>query len=129
MAGKEVADADQAIQILQQQATGIESQRVAAREASSLQRTSPTVSVDRLLNEGRYDLQLVAQLRDLAAQVDKIAGERERRLGKLREANAEVRRLERLKERQQAEWKKNQLAAEQAFLDETATARFLQQSR
>lgn len=129
MAGKEVADADQAIQILQQQATGIESQRVAAREASSLQRTSPTLSVDRLLNEGRYDLQLVAQVRDLAAQVDKIAGERERRLGKLREANAEVRRLERLKERQQAEWTKNQLAAEQAFLDETATARFLQQSR
>lgn len=129
MAGKEVADADQAIQILRQQATEIEAERAAARESSGLQRNAPVISIDRLLNEGRYDLQLVAQLRELTTKADQIAGERERRLLRLREANAEVRRLERLKERQQEAWKKNQLAAEQAVLDEIATARFLQQSR
>lgn len=128
-AGKEVADADQAIGILQQQAAAIEAQRAAARESSGVQRSSSTISVDRLLNEGRYDLQLVGQLRDLATKAEQIVGERERRMARLREANAEVRRLERLKERQHEEWKKNDLAAEQAMMDEIATARFLQQAR
>lgn len=129
MVGQEVADADQAIQILRQQTMAIEAERAAVRESSGVQRSSPTISVDRLLNEGRYDLQLVAQLQDLAIKADQIAGERERRMVRLREANAEVRRLERLKERQLEEWKKNQLAAEQAVMDEIATARFLRQSR
>lgn len=128
-AEKEVVDADQAMLILRQQATEVELQRTAARESSNLQRRSSTISVDRLLNEGRYDLQLAAQLRDLKTKVDQIGGERERRLARLRAANAEVRRLERLKERQQAEWKKNQLAAEQSALDEIATARFLRRVR
>ena len=129
VAGKAVGDAEQAIEILQNQVTEISDQRDALRQTSSTWRTSQTIQVDRLMNEGRYDLQLVAQLEDLTTKTKQIVAERERRLVRLQEANAEVRRLERLKERQQAEWKQQQLVAEQAMLDDIAAGRYLRQVR
>lgn len=128
-AGKEVGDAEQAIRILQQQATDLETERTGVQQVSQSLRQGAELSVDRLLNQGRYDLQLAAQLEDLRKKTKQVEDERERRLTVLREANAEVRRLERLQEKQWAQWQQAEQQRQQAALDDLAAGRYLRRVR
>ncbi len=128
-AGREVGDAEQAIGILQQQVTDLKTERAGLQQVSQSLRQGSVLSVDRLLNQGRYDLQLAAQLEDLRGKTKQVEDERERRLAVLREADAEVRRLEKLQEQQWAQWQQAEQQRQQAALDDLAAGRYLRQLR
>ncbi len=89
-------------------------------DSDSLQRRSGTLSVDRLLSDGRYERQLAADLTQLKATAEKIEAEITRRQTMLTEANAAVRQMELLKEKEQLAWNELQAKISQANLDEIA---------
>jgi flagellar FliJ protein len=89
------------------------------RQASS----GDGVSVDALLHTHRHALVLKAQLTQLAKQQQQIAAEIAKRQAALVEADRDVRVLEKLQEKQQAEYESRALAVEQRELDEIAVLR------
>jgi flagellar FliJ protein len=93
--------------------------RLMQRQAAS----SSGVSVDSLLNANRHSLVLKSQLVQLDKQQDQIAAEITKRQAVLVEADRDVRVLEKLQEKQQAEYETRSLALEQRELDEIAVQR------
>jgi flagellar export protein FliJ len=89
------------------------------RQAAS----SGGVSVDGLLSANRHALLLKSQLAQLGKQQEQIAAEIARRQATLVEADRDVRVLEKLEEKQQAEHETRSLALEQRDLDEIAVLR------
>ncbi|MFG0256091.1 MAG: flagellar export protein FliJ [Rhodopirellula sp. JB053] len=115
---------DEQIELLQTQRDGVRND-AAARLANSGADGATRVAVDRVIQEGRYDMQLSAEqvaLRDTRA---KLEVELNRRRGLLVEAEAEVKQLERLRETQMAEHRQLQLQVEQAEADDLTTARMV----
>lgn len=121
-ARKYVAEAQAALDIMDQRIADVEQQRheLRGQVGGSL---VGRVTVDRLLNRGRYDLQLAADQQELKQQRGQIEVEVERRRQRLRIAEQECRKLERLREIRQAEHCTEQLRLEQSALDEMATLR------
>ncbi len=123
-ARQEVADAYQAMGILQQQRSDLEQQRQQLRDAAQRRMTESAFSVDTMLNQGRYDVQLAADIQGLASNMTAVEKEIQRRQVRLQTADIEVKRLERLRETQHQQWTAQQQAAQQAELDEIASLRF-----
>jgi len=89
-------------------------------ERDSAQRRTGTLAVDRLLSDGRYERQLAFDDNQIVAAGLKIEEELLRRQAILAQANAGVRQMELLKERELAAWTFKQDKMEQANLDEVA---------
>lgn len=119
-----VADAIQAQSILEQQRDALHQQREESRLQAQRRLASTQLSVDTLLHEGRFDLQLAAEIQGLDTNIRIVQTEIDRRQETLQVADVEVKRLERLREQQYQQWTVAQLAAEQTELDEIAQLRF-----
>ena len=81
--------------------------------------------IDRLIATRRYELVLRARASQLAAQIDQVRAEVERRRGVLMEADRQVRVLEKLCERQRAAHVTAEERREQKLLDERAAVAFV----
>lgn len=93
------------------------------------QRRSGSLSMDRLLSDGRYDLQLAAEDAEVLATWQKIDVELQRRQQLLADANASVRQMEILREKEEGAWNETQEKIAQANLDEIAARRQRTSSR
>lgn len=123
-ARQEIADAFRAMGILQQQRTDLEQQRVQLRDAAAQRLANSAISVDTMLNQGRYDVQLAAEIQGLSSNIAAVETEIQRRQSRLQAADIEVKRLERLQETQHQQWTAHEQAQQQANLDEIASLRF-----
>lgn len=90
-------------------------------DADSARRRTGTLSVDRLLSDGRFERQLAADDAQAAIAAQKIEEELARRQSVLAAANAGVRQMELLKEKDQLAWVEAQMKSEQLTLDEIAS--------
>ncbi|TWU02092.1 flagellar export protein FliJ [Neorhodopirellula pilleata] len=135
-AGREVGKANEAIRRVDEQIRDLQRQRDEIRRlaAGMFQnhgdgnRESPNshgVSIDRALQQGRYDLQLQAEQIGLRSTKETLLKELQRRRDVLVNAEAEVKRLERLRETQKSEYRYLELQREQAESDDLTTARLI----
>jgi len=81
------------------------------------------VKVDQLVDRGRYELILKAELHQLATQSKKLEEEIDRRRTLLIDANRQVRVLEKLSEKQEARHREEFIRREQKVYDEIACQR------
>ena len=124
----ELGRAQRAAEVLRDQQRKINAEIAENQDAlrSLMQRQAASnggVSVDSLLNANRHSLLLKSQLAQLAKQLEQIAAEIAKRQAALVEADRDVRVLEKLQEKQQAEYETRGLALEQRDLDEIAVLR------
>jgi flagellar FliJ protein len=124
----ELGRAQRAAEVLREQQDKVSAEITENQEASRriMQRqaaTSGGVSVDGLLNANRHALLLKSQLAQLGKQQQQIAAEIAKRQAALVEADRDVRVLEKLQGKQQAEHELRTLALEQRDLDEIAVLR------
>lgn len=87
------------------------------------------LSVERMQNGARYDEHLVDGQTELRSAREQLEVELERRRTHVVEAEAEVKRLERLREKQAADHHRLQLQREQAVADELTGARMMRLRR
>ncbi|TWU41745.1 flagellar export protein FliJ [Novipirellula artificiosorum] len=116
-AGGKVGEANAAIAKIDSQIESIQEERrtLTAEDASS---RVGEVSVDRLLTKGRYDLQLQADIKSLRETRSKLVEELERRQVKLKEAETEVKKFERMQEIELKRYRGEMLRREQVEMDE-----------
>lgn len=122
-AGAAVGQANEAIGRIDDQIESIHAQRQALRRGASDNRVG-NVSVDTLLADGRYDLQLEADIRALRQTRSELVQELERRQGTLMAAELEVKRFERLEEKERAAFYAEASRREQAEADEATARRY-----
>ena len=128
-AGAALGQANEAITKVNAQIDEIKAERVALRNTDDVNRQGH-VSVDALLAHGRYDLQLQADVGALQSTVAELTDEMEKRRATLVEAEAELKRFEKLKENEEAEFRALQSKREKAEADEVSTRRYaLQRQR
>ncbi|QDV65877.1 flagellar export protein FliJ [Crateriforma conspicua] len=123
-AGAAVGQANAAIAKIDQQMQEVEQTRVGLKQAMSGESLTGNVSVDRMLQGGRYDLQLQGDLQSLADTRGKLVQELQRRQEVLKTAQIEVKRWEKLKEIDQQRYREQQNHREQLELDEAASRNF-----
>lgn len=128
-AGGEVGKALEAIRRIDEQTRVLESQRADQRRDAAAALAEAFPSADRMLNQGRFDLQLQAQQVDLVQTRSKLEAELVRRRQVLVQCEAEVRRLERLREIHQETHTHESQRREQAEIDDHASARFMLAAR
>ncbi len=123
--GRDLAQTYQALEHIDEQLSSLQVQRDATRADTALRfgHSAGNVSVDRLRQESRYDQQLTADQARLQRSRDQLEIELERRRSFLIEAEVEVKRLERLREKQAADYQHSQLKEEQAAADDLTNAR------
>jgi flagellar export protein FliJ len=114
-----LAEAYEALRQIEIRRDELAAERASLDRASSTRRTG-TLSIDRLLSDGRYERQLAAETAQVVATVQKIEAEVARRQSLLTEANAAVRQMELLAEKELAVWNESQAKISQANLDEIA---------
>lgn len=124
--GALVGKANEAIARVDEQVQEIIQQRQAVRRESQESREG-NVSVDRLLSSGRYEMQLDADIHALNQTRAQLVQELERRQLALTEAEAEVKRFERLEENERAEYRAELNRQEQVEQDEVTSSRYLRQ--
>lgn len=117
-----VAEAYEALRQIELRREELRSERK-NHELESSQRRAGTLSMDRLLADGRYDLQLAADDAQIVAASQKIEVELQRRQQMLADANAAVRQMEILRDNELASWNTRQAKIAQANLDEIAARR------
>ena len=127
-AGAYVGQATEAILKVDQQIDEVNQQREELKQHQADIRVG-SISVDRMLSSGRYDLQLQADLAGLLETKEKLNQEFERRQALLAIAQGEVQRFEKLEERAREDYRAEQLRQEQAESDDRNSAKFLMQSR
>ena len=128
-AGAALGQANEAITKVNAQIDEIKAERVALRNTDDVNRQGH-VSVDALLAHGRYDLQLQADVGALQSTVAELTDEMEKRRATLVKAEAELKRFEKLKENEEAEFRALQSKREKAEADEVSTRRYaLQRQR
>jgi flagellar FliJ protein len=127
-AGAYVGQATEAIAKVDEQISEINQQREALKQHQTDIRIG-SVSVDRMLSSGRYDLQLLADIAGLMDTREKLDQEFQRRQDLLAIAQGEVQRFEKLEERAREDYRVEQLRQEQAESDDRNSAKFLMQSR
>ncbi|TWU64789.1 MULTISPECIES: flagellar export protein FliJ [Crateriforma] len=123
-AGAAVGQANAAIAKIDQQMQEVEQTRIDLKQAMSGESLTGNVSVDRMLQGGRYDLQLQGDLQSLADTRGKLVQELQRRQEMLKTAQIEVKRWEKLKEIDQQRYREQQNRREQLELDEAASRNF-----
>lgn len=127
-AGAAVGQANAAIERIDQQLNSIQQERHSLREGANRQRLG-FVSVDALLTRGRYQMQLEAETQSLGETRADVTKELERRQAALVAAEAEVKRFERLEEKERAASYALQLRHEQAEADEATSRRYTMERR
>lgn len=118
-----LTEAEQAQQVLEEQLVAIQSELEAARGAHLDVVQHEEIEVVRLLETQRFQSILRSQLATLEGQTKLLAGEIDRRRQAVVEADREVRVLEKLYERQQAQHRKQLAQIEVKQLDEIAAQR------
>ena len=93
----------EAIVKVKRQIDEINRERAVLRDTQNMNRQGD-ISVDALLAHGRYNLQLQAEIGSLESTVAELTAEMDRRRAKLVEAEAELKRFEKLKENDEAEF-------------------------
>ena len=127
-AGAYVGQATEAILKVDQEIDEVNLQRQELKKHQADIRVG-SISVDRMLSSGRYDLQLQADIAGLMETKDQLNQEYLRRQALLAIAQGEVQRFEKLEERARADYQAEQLRQEQAEADDRNSAKFLMQSR
>lgn len=127
-AGASVGQATEAIQKVDDQINELNQCREELKRQQADIRVG-SISVDRMLSSGRYDLQLQADVAGLLDTKQKLNQEFLRRQALLAVAQGEVQRFEKLEERAREEYRFEQLKQEQAEADDRNSAKFLMQSR
>jgi len=122
--GATVGQAHEAIRRVDEQAEALEHERLSLRENSQQQRVG-AVSVDGLLIQGRYDLQLQAQLQTLSRTRGELLQELQRRQHALATAESEVRRFEKLEEKDRQNYQSEILRRQQAEADDATSCRYI----
>lgn len=117
-----LADALKAVHILEERILAVTEERQQAKGARAA-RLLGAISTEQLLAEGRYDVQLDFQVRELKSQLQQIEQEVERRRQRLTLAEQECRKFERLKELANERYTQEQLGKLQAELDELGAQR------
>ena len=119
---QKLADAKKALEIIDQRIEENVRAKAALRESRHMALTGQ-VNVDRLLDRGRYDLQIDVDRRDLQNQRVQIAEEVQRRQQRVQLAEQECRKLDKLEERARANFLAAEQNRQQAELDELASQR------
>lgn len=122
-AGIAVGKANQAIGRIDVEMTQLAERRRQLRNQSSGSRVGE-ISVDRVLAHGRFDSVLLADLHSLRETRGQLEQELQRRKQVLIQAEIEVKRYERLEEKDRRGYVESQQRREQAELDEAASVRF-----
>lgn len=127
-AGASVGQATEAIMKVDEQIDELNQSREELKRHQADIRVG-SISVDRMLSSGRYDLQLQADVAGLMDTKEKLNQEFLRRQELLAVAQGEVQRFEKLEERAREDYRFEQLRQEQAEADDRNSAKFLMQSR
>lgn len=122
--GAEVGKAHAAIHRVDERIESIELERQRLRNESHQQRLG-AVSIDGLLGEGRYDLQLQAQIQALNQTRGELQQELQRRRAALIAAEAEVKRFEKLKQKDFAAFQSMMNRRQQAEIDDVVSCRYI----
>lgn len=122
-AGAAVGQANEAIRRVDEQTDAIQRERQSFRRRDGEDRIGK-VSVDALLARGRYDLQLQAEIQTLSETRSKLMQELQRRQQLLVNAQAEVKRYERLQENDRKAYHAQVLKHEQAEADDATARRY-----
>lgn len=122
-AGVAMGQAVAAIAKIDEQSREIANKRDVLRIGGAQSRIGE-VSVDSLLAGGRYDLQLQAELHALQQTKNDLLQELDRRKQMLAAAEAEVKRFERLEEKDRLQFAAEQAKREQAELDDASSRRY-----
>ncbi len=123
-AGLAVGKANQAITKIEQQIQDIQRDRQAIRDRDATQRVGQ-ISVQGLLSVGRYDTQLQADIRQLESTHAELVVERDRRQTVWMDAEAEVKRYEKLKANEREAERLRQIKLEQADADERSNQAYV----
>ncbi|GAA5510684.1 flagellar export protein FliJ [Novipirellula caenicola] len=123
-----VGEANLAIAKIDQQIQELEQERQRLRNDDAQSRLGD-VAVDRLLARGRFDLQLQADIHGLVQTRSKLEEELERRQQKLRDAETEVKKFQRMKELDRSQFQQEMNRREQMEIDEMNNRRFAIASR
>lgn len=127
-AGASVGQATEAIMKVDAQMEEIEQLRQTVKQQQSEVRTG-SISVDRMLSAGRYDMQLQADVAALLDTKDKLNQEFLRRQSLLAKAQSEVGRYEKLEARAKENYRADLLRKEQAEADDRSSSSFLMKTR
>jgi flagellar protein FliJ len=119
-----LAEAFRAEQILAESRAELVVETEQLRELQRAAVNGKYLNVNQLLEAQRYELLLKVRNQELTKQAIMLAAESERRRQLLVEADREVRVLEMLDDRHQAEFNKEQLRLETKQLDDIATQRW-----
>lgn len=114
-------EAQQAHDALQARLGEIRGNLREVRQLASDTLAGGAVDVDRLLDDGRYELVLLAEQEMIRQQSKSVAEEVERRRQTLVAADREVRVLEKLRQTQKERHDEESIAREQQQIDEAAT--------
>jgi flagellar FliJ protein len=122
-AGAAVGQANAAIGRIDEQSKAIQGERQSLREGASEHRVG-SIRVDGLLARGRYEIQLEAEIQSLGETRAELIRELERRQLVLVASEAEVKRFERLEEKERAACHALELRREQAEADDATARRY-----
>jgi len=121
--GAAVGQANAAIEKVNEHVDEKQHERMLLRDGSNVSRRGD-VSVDALLSLGRYDLQLQADIEALNLTLGELVTELERRRGKLVDAEAELKRFQKLRDNAELEFRALETKREHAEADEVTTRRY-----
>jgi flagellar FliJ protein len=121
--GAAVGQANAAIDKVNEHVDEKQHERMLLRDGSNVSRQGD-VSVDALLSLGRYDLQLQADIEALNLTLGELITELERRRGKLVDAEAELKRFQKLRDNAELEFRALETKREHAEADEVTTRRY-----
>ena len=114
--------AEEAIQRVDAQIESLSAEQISLRENADASRKG-AVSVDNLLSKGRYDMQLQAEISTLQQARSQLVQERSRRQKCLVDAEAELKRFEKLEKNDRAAYAAETVRREQAAADDDAGRR------
>ena len=123
-----VGQANQAIAKIDAQCREVAAERQTLRGDAGVSRHGD-LRIDAMLSQGRYDVQLEAQEKSLAETRGKLEQELGRRQQLLVDAEAELKRFERLRDKDQLNHQANVLRQEQNELDESINRRYAMNPR
>ena len=120
----ELAMAFEAETVLREKTSEINGRLVDVRDVVCKLSSGGNLDVDKLLSAKRHDVELRTRQRELQLHTRQLEAEIERRRVALVEADRDVRVLEKLREKQQAEFNLDQQNRENKQLDEINSQRF-----
>ncbi|TWT52992.1 Flagellar FliJ protein [Rubripirellula amarantea] len=125
-AGVAVGQATEAIRKVELEIESINADLVLARQQQNAARVGSVV-VERMLATNRYEMQLAADIQGLKRTLVTLGQELQRRQQGLAAAEAEVKKLERFREKELDHFKAEQRRQEQIELDDRTSAAYVRQ--